>query len=106
MCIRDSTRRCEEGFAGYAHESIGDALMEFLGMKESDRASYSAQKAQQSERDGFMATLMAEASHASLARGKELSNGQVYLGKTIDVNDYITEKLGSNADEYLVKSSL
>jgi len=98
------TRRTDRGYAGYAHESIGDALIEFLELKQNGRRPYDdLEKADPSGMGGFYSTLMAQMTHESLARGRSLSGGQVALGGAMDVNEYIKEKLGPDADDYLVQ---
>jgi predicted dehydrogenase len=100
------TRRTERGYAGYGHESIGEALLSFLQLKCSDRADYLAQEqADPSGLDGFYATLIAEATHESLQRGRVISGGEVFLGRQINLNDYIRERLGSESGDYAISES-
>ncbi len=100
------TRHSPSGVAGYGHESIGEALMQLLDLKVSHRKSYETQiQADPSDIDGFYATLMAEATHASLDRGKKCNNG-VFLGDIIDLNEYIKERLGSDARDYQIKADI
>lgn len=97
------TRRTENGYAGYAHDSIGDALMAFLELKRTGRTGYTElEKTSPSGVNGFYATLMAQATHDSLDQGKTMNDGQVFLGKTIDLNTYIADKLGADADDYMI----
>ncbi len=101
------TRHGSNGMAGYGHESIGEALLQFLELKEDHRKSYAAQlKADPSDINGFYATLMAEATHASLERGKKSANGEVFIGDNIILNDYIKERLGKDASNYLIKADM
>jgi len=101
------TRHSPNGVAGYGHESIGEALMELLELKTTNRAHYNElQKAKPSDHDGFYATLMAQATHASLDRGQKSSAGDVYLGKIIDLNDFIRETLGNDASDYLINADI
>ncbi len=100
------TRRTDQGFAGYAHESIGEALIEFLELKNNGRSTYEQlEKANPTAIGGVYSALMGQATHDSLDRGKTLRDGQIYLGKQIDINEYLKEKLGCNADDYLVELS-
>jgi len=97
------TRRTLTGYAGYAHESIGESLMEFLELKRTHRAAYAEQeRVSPTDRAGFFATLMAQATHDSLARGRVIKNGEVHLGETIVLNEYMKEKLGASASNYAI----
>jgi predicted dehydrogenase len=101
------TRHTSQGMAGYGHESIGDALMELLELKNSNRSKLQElYAANPSDRNGFYATLMAQATHASLDRGQKSAKGDVFLGKIIDVNEYIKECLGNDASDYLVNADI
>ncbi len=95
------TRHTANGVAGYAHESIGEALRKFIELKTTGRKSFdSMQKEIHSDYDGFYSTLMAQASHDSLNRGKKSSDGKIFIGANIDLNEYIKEMLPENADDY------
>lgn len=97
------TRRTKDGYAGYAHESIGETLAEFLRLKRNGRATYlELEENDPSGRDGFYATLIAQATHDSLQRGRKSADGKVYIGRTIDINRYLEEKLASEAGDYRV----
>jgi predicted dehydrogenase len=101
------TRHSPHGMAGYGHESIGEALLQLLKIKETNRKDYERQlEADPSDVHGFYATLMAQATHVSLDRGKKSSDGEVFIGEIINVNDYIKERLGTDASNYLVKSDM
>ncbi len=101
------TRHTPRGMSGYAHESIGEALALFLQLKQNERKDYEKLQQQlRSDYDGFYSTLMAQASHASLERGKQSSDGKIFLGEIIDLNEYIKEQLSDSADDYIIKSSL
>lgn len=101
------TRHAPNGMAGYGHESIGEALMQLLELKESHRKAYDRQlAADPSDVNGFYATLMAEATHASLERGKKSANGEVFLGDIIMLNEYIKERLGADASNYQIKADM
>jgi predicted dehydrogenase len=100
------TRHSPQGYAGYGHESIGEALLQLLDLKVSHRKTYEKQiQADPSDINGFYATLMAEATHISLDRGKKCNNG-VFLGDIIDLNEYIRERLGSDASDYQIKADI
>lgn len=101
------TRHTAHGVAGYGHESIGEALMQLLDLKNNGRKNYAdLQKREPSDRDGFYATLIAQATHTSLERGKKSPDGGVFIGKIIDMNDYIKERLGKDAGDYLIKADI
>jgi len=98
------TRRTPAGVAGYAHESIGEALMEFLQLKLTGRKDYERLIQQDpSDVNGLYATLMGQATHASLDSGTRIKNGQVILGATIETNRLLKEQLGDNAADYLLR---
>ncbi|MFA5864365.1 MAG: Gfo/Idh/MocA family oxidoreductase [Phycisphaerae bacterium] len=101
------TRHTANGMAGYGHESIGEALLQLLELKTSNRTAYQGQmKNDPSDINGFYATLMAQATHASLERGKKSANGEVFIGANIDLNEYINERLGKNARDYLINADI
>jgi len=101
------TRHTPTGMAGYGHESIGEALLQLLELKTTNRKAYANQiKADPSDVNGFYATLMAQASHVSLDRGKKSANGEVFIGANIDLNEYIKERLGSDASQYLIQADI
>ncbi len=101
------TRHTPRGFAGYAHESIGEALRTFLELKAQNRKNYDKLASKiKSDYDGFYATLMAEVTHKSLESGQKLADDKVFIGKIIDTNEYITQTLGDRGKDYLIKTKL
>ena len=102
------TRRTPDGqMAGYCHESIGEALMQLLELKTNNRKTYKTQLIQDpSDINGFYATLMAQAAHVSLERGRKSPNGEIYIGDTVKLNDYLIERLAENASDYIIKSDI
>jgi len=93
--------RTESGVSGYVYDSIGETLLAFLQLNRNGRSDYEAQEqAHPSGRDGFYATLMAQATHESLRRGRTASD--VVVGAQININEFIQEQLGSDVGEYLV----
>jgi predicted dehydrogenase len=100
------TRRTENGYKGYGHESIGEILAEFRKLKiaqtQSQRdAVYKELEAREpSGKGGFYATLMAQAVHRSLDEGDVKKAGQIYIGKQLDLNDLLKEELGKRASQY------
>jgi len=101
------TRHTPQGMAGYGHESIGEALAQFQELKSSQRKNYEAQlNADPSDLNGFYATLMAQATHESLERGKKSADGSIFIGEIINLNEYIKDRLGMDASKYLIKADI
>lgn len=98
--------RTASGVGGYIYDSIGQGLLEFLELKRTGRADYAQlEQADPSGRAGFYSTLMAQVTHESLQRGRKISNGQVIIGEQLDINEYIKDRLGGDAADYLVAES-
>lgn len=98
------TRRTSQGYAGYGHDSIGEALEEFLQIKLSNRDAYEQyQQADPSGVSGLYSSLMAQATDTSLERGESLDGGKVIRGVPVEINDLLKETLGQAASAYLIK---
>ena len=96
------TRRGQHGYAGYGHESIGEALREFLKLKRSGRAELAALEAQNpSGYDGLYATWIGQCVDASLADGVERDAGRAVVGRDVDCEALLRDQLGPRAEEYL-----
>ncbi len=97
------TCRGPDGYRGYGHESIGEALTELLAIRQrGDGFRREREQADPSGVDGLRATAMGHAIDASLAAGEKKSGGQVIVGRPVEINDLLRAELGADAEEYLV----
>lgn len=89
-------------YRGFGVESIGEALMAIRDhrRKPVDPASAPDLYA----RNGLYATLMGQATEASLAKGTCLRNGRALVGERVRVNDLLIEQVGPDrAKPFLVQ---